>query len=659
MLLLAASLLLYPHYEMTRASETPIAFTTDVKGNAYVVESGAGDAEYVSRFDPDGRLAYHVAAPFSGPSQTAFIAIAADNAGNLYAALSSAAVARIDPSGNMVTFPIPISQGVTAIAAGPDGSFYLTGTADAHYLPTTPGAWISAAQAAAGVTAIGPLPFAMRIGPSGQLIYSTFLDSYHTPSNPPAVNIVGSAIAVDAAGNAYIAGTNTDPDFPTTAGAYQGQCCTEGNETAFVLKLNPAGTAPVYSTFLPGQTAASVAVDAAGNASLAINAFTVNTNNQFTSFNITTAKLNPRGNQLSEVINTPLPVNSELFYAAADGQGNLLITGQPVPASLALSEGAFNNGNTYVEILRLADGVVLYASLLPTGAGGIAISPDGAGGFILLGGGTNSFPVGLEPGERPTTMLTRFEPAAAPQPTILGIANVAESAVSEGLAPGELIGIYGTNLGPSAGILAGLEGGALPSILGGTQVLFNGTSAPLLWAGADQVNAVVPFEIASAQTISIQVRASGATSNTVQLQELPTEPAVITHMGSAAALNQDGSINSQANPAQLGSVVSVFLNGAGLENPTPADGTLASVGPRPALPVSVQASAAAGYFATWEDCALVYAGAAPDEISGLLQVNFQLPAQVTNITGQAANGQVAILVTVGTQLALSNIWIAQ
>jgi len=73
----------------------------------------------------------------------------------------------------------------------------------------------------------------------------------------------------------------------------------------------------------------------------------------------------------------------------------------------------------------------------------------------------------------------------------------------------------------------------------------------------------------------------------------------------------------------------------------------------------VQASAAAGYFATWEDCALVYAGAAPDEISGLLQVNFQLPAQVTNITGQAANGQVAILVTVGTQLALSNIWIAQ
>jgi uncharacterized protein (TIGR03437 family) len=426
-----------------------------------------------------------------------------------------------------------------------------------------------------------------------------------------------------------------------------------------VLKLNPAGTAPVYSTFLPGQTAASVAVDAAGNASLAINAFTVNTNNQYTSFNITTAKLNPRGNQLSEVINTPLPVNSELVYAAPDGQGNLLITGQPAPASLVLSEGAFNNGDTYFEILRLADGVVLYASLLPTGAGGIAISPDGAGGFILLGGGTNSFPVGLEPGERPTTMLTRFEPAAAPQPTILGIANVAESAVSEGLAPGELIGIYGTNLGPSAGILAGLEGGALPSILGGTQVLLNGTPVPLLWTGADQVNAVVPFEIASAQTISIQVRANGATSNTVQLQELPTEPAVITHTGSAAALNQDGSINSQANPAQLGSIVSVFLNGAGLENPTPTDGTLASVGPRPALPVSVQASAAAGYFATWEDCALAYAGAAPDEISGLLQVNFQLPAQVTNITGQAANGQVAILVTVGTQLALSNIWIAQ
>ena len=94
--------------------------------------------------------------------------------------------------------------------------------------------------------------------------------------------------------------------------------------------------------------------------------------------------------------------------------------------------------------------------------------------------------------------------------------------------------------------------------------------------------------------------------------------------------------------------MSLFLNGAGLETPISADGTLATFGPRPRLPVSVQASAQAGYFADWQNCELIYAGAAPGELAGLLQVNFRLPsAQV------AFDGETNILVTVGNLAAMS------
>ena len=85
-----------------------------------------------------------------------------------------------------------------------------------------------------------------------------------------------SALAVDAAGSAYVAGTTTSIDFPTTSGAYDQQCggdanCNSGNADIFLAKLNPTGTALVYSTYIGGsatQGVSQVMLDAAGNAYL-------------------------------------------------------------------------------------------------------------------------------------------------------------------------------------------------------------------------------------------------------------------------------------------------------------------------------------------------------------------------------------------------------
>lgn len=121
-------------------------------------------------------------------------------------------------------------------------------------------------------------------------------------------------------------------------------------------------------------------------------------------------------------------------------------------------------------------------------------------------------------------MLTRFSPDTTAAPAIIGMANPAEGSVSEGLAPGEMVPIYGTDLGPDPGVVAAFSNGALPLDLGGTEVLFTGIRAPLLWAADGQVNTIVPFELSGSQTASVQVRANAYLSNVAQLPLLTAEP---------------------------------------------------------------------------------------------------------------------------------------
>ena len=88
------------------------------------------------------------------------------------------------------------------------------------------------------------------------LVYSTYLGgSGETTSKGPAGD-QGNGIVVDASGNAYVVGTTYSANFPVTSGAFQSQnkavAAAQGSNV-FVTKLNPAGTALIYSTFLGGS----------------------------------------------------------------------------------------------------------------------------------------------------------------------------------------------------------------------------------------------------------------------------------------------------------------------------------------------------------------------------------------------------------------------
>ena len=155
------------------------------------------------------------------------------------------------------------------------------------------------------------------------------------------------------------------------------------------------------------------------------------------------------------------------------------------------------------------------------------------------------------------------------------------SFLSGQISPGELITIFGSALGPTSpvGLQLTPDGQSVTTSLGGTEVLFDGVPAPLTYASATQVNAIVPFELAG-NTISTQVQLSvqGVVSSAVTEFLASSTPAIFTVSGGSgqgAVLNQDNSPNSSSNPAAVGTVLQVFLTGAGQTNPAGVDGQLA------------------------------------------------------------------------------------
>jgi hypothetical protein len=147
-----------------------------------------------------------------------------------------------------------------SIAIDASRNAYITGFTESSDFPTTPGAYQSTFGGAAHDV------FVTKLNASGTaLVYSTFLGGNS--------NEDGSSIATDISGNAFITGWTGSTNFPTTSGAFQTHYGGSSVFDAFVTKLNPSGSALVYSTFLGGYNTAydgdygfAIAIDGGGNA---------------------------------------------------------------------------------------------------------------------------------------------------------------------------------------------------------------------------------------------------------------------------------------------------------------------------------------------------------------------------------------------------------
>jgi uncharacterized protein (TIGR03437 family) len=232
----------------------------------------------------------------------------------------------------------------------------------------------------------------------------------------------------------------------------------------------------------------------------------------------------------------------------------------------------------------------------------------------------------------------------SPSPAISGLGNAA-SGYSLSISPGELISIYGTQLGPATPVLTQLDstGKYVATTLGGVQVFVSGYAAPVMYASAGQVNAVVPYEVASLKSVSVWVKYMNQTSNTVTVALSATAPGVFTlnasGSGQGLILNAaDYGVNGPAKPAAKGSYVLVYVTGEGQTMPSGTTGlvTVAQAvvpyTPGPLLTVVPWVNGQIAYFN--------FAGEAPGFVAGVMQLNVQIPAN-------APSGDLPLVVSVG------------
>jgi uncharacterized protein (TIGR03437 family) len=214
---------------------------------------------------------------------------------------------------------------------------------------------------------------------------------------------------------------------------------------------------------------------------------------------------------------------------------------------------------------------------------------------------------------------------SVPKPVVTAVTNAAS--YDTRIAPGQIVDIWGTNLGPKD--LTGLEvgtNGLVKDSVSGVRILFDGIPGTVVYVQENQCAAVVPYLAALKFTTHVQVEYQGARSDPLEVAISPTGPGLFTNdmtgAGPGAILNEDGRTrNSPDAPAPVGSVVSLWGTGEGVTNLPGVEGRLAPNDldrlPRPLAQCSVEIGG--------KPATLYYCGAAPGNMPGLVQINAYVP----------------------------------
>jgi uncharacterized protein (TIGR03437 family) len=237
-------------------------------------------------------------------------------------------------------------------------------------------------------------------------------------------------------------------------------------------------------------------------------------------------------------------------------------------------------------------------------------------------------------------------------PTIYGVFSAA-SYTSATVSPGELVTIFGSDIGPAIPATMDVVAGYATTALGNVTVTISGVAAPILYVSLNQITVQVPYEVGlgAGQPVAVTYGANIPASTTVTIAA--TAPGIFSTdgsgLGEAAAINTGATsglvtLNSNTNPANIGDTVSLFLTGEGNYNLAPLSGNtntgfiipigftpLPQMSPLPTVNIGgVDASAGVSY-----------AGPVPGSILGVLQINVVVP--LGSATGQA----VPVTVTIG------------
>jgi uncharacterized protein (TIGR03437 family) len=251
--------------------------------------------------------------------------------------------------------------------------------------------------------------------------------------------------------------------------------------------------------------------------------------------------------------------------------------------------------------LGLEDVVVRQVAVDPTTPGGLYASTAGAGVYRSLDSGASWTPTGTS-----TAVISAA-----------GIVGALDF-VGGGVAPGELVTIFGQGIGPAEAVTAAFDSatGQLPTTLGGVQVYFNDILAPLLYVSATQVNVQVPFEVAGLTNVTVRVEFGGLASNTADVAVVATHPELFP-----AAVNLDGSLSTESSPSPAGAFVLLYATGQGVTSPAVETGA-----PPPTMEPFARPVADVQVFIGGVEAQVSFAGLVAPFV-GLMQINVEIPPE--------------------------------
>ena len=640
---------------------TPEDVAVDGAGNIYIAEPY--DIRVVS---PQGIIAPIPGS--TGPTNDRLVgvsSVAVDGSGNVYVADVTSRIRKITPAGAITTLIAgprgaitisPTQPATSAVFSGPQG--VAVDNAGNLLVADTGGSWLwrvsygngpgGNGQGGIGQGAtIAPIgapsnPAMIAVDSAGNYYTATLFDvwqAHFTGPLPPASALVAGAsvipgqgiigaIAVDTAGNLFVADV----------------------EAYMVRKVTPAGIATVvagsgtrgYSGDGGPATGAQLAsprglaVDSAGNLYIVDSA------------NYRIRKVTPGG------IMTTVAGGGTISLPPPDP----IPTGDGGPATSAILDSPAGvavdaSGNIYI-----ADGggirKVTTDGIINTIAGNGTPGYTGDGGLAALAEMNNPMSVAVDAAgnvfvaEQGNNIVRLVQPSNAPVLVSAVVDAANESAIA--VTPGKIVAIYGSGLGPAALALNEPSNGAFGTQVAGTSVTFNGVAAPVIYTSAGQAAAIVPYEIAGAAMAQVVVKSPGGVSSAFSVPVAAAAPSFFSQNGSGtgqiAAVNGNGVLNDAAHPVPIGGFISLYATGEGQTAPAGTDGALAmTVYPKPLLPVIVMVGGIA--------VQPIYAGAAPTEVLGLMQVVIQIPP------GVQPGGYVPVELQVGSDSSLRGAtWVA-
>ena len=581
----------------------PTGVVVDGSGNVYIADSWNHRIRKVSSGNintiaGNGVLSYSgdggpaTSAQMNGP-----LGVAIDQSGNLYIADSgNAAVRHVTPTGLISTYgndPVVRPQGVAVDAAGN------------IYVADPPANVVREIAVSGAVTTFAGTGTAGYTGDGGPAGSATL--------NSP------TGVAVDVSGNIYIADYGNHAIRVVAAG---GNIHTiAGNGTAGYNGDSVAATQASLNFPL------AVAVDHSGNVYIADSA-------------------NHRVREMTTdgIIHTIAGTG----VAGYTGDGGAAVDAEIVSArGIAVDPSGsvfFTDGGSRIR--------EIYGGYINTiaGNGTAGYTGDGGGAIEAELNGPTALAVdnsgNLYVADTANNAIRKLQ-SAPPGITLEAVTNGASN-LPGAVSPGEIVVLYGANMGPSGVVPYQLANGSFTTNLAGTSVFFDGIPAPIVYTVATQVGAIVPFEI-TGPNVQVFVAYQNQVSAPLTVSVVPAAPALFTTdeqgTGQAVAFNQNQQPNSASNPATAGSMLTLYATGLGQTSPAGNDGLIATAPlPTATLPVTVTIG---GQPAPVQGTASGVFSA----VAGLMEITVQVPAI-------AANAAAPVTLQVGSATAPAGVTVA-